>query len=79
MGHHKDTPHSLYDLYKAFENILMFADISQFNRKYLIHHIFIYDFLLKCNKNSPFLERMITDKEEWIAYNNVEGKRLWTK
>ena len=48
-------------------------------KKNLLDCISLYDFLLKHNKNVPFLKQIVTGDETWILYNNVEWKRLWGK
>lgn len=46
---------------------------------HLTKRIDICDFLLKREKNDPFLKCMITSDEKWIVYNNVEPNRSWSK
>ncbi|KFM75697.1 Mariner Mos1 transposase, partial [Stegodyphus mimosarum] len=36
------------------------------------------DLLKKCNKNDPFLKRLITGDEKWVVYNNIQRKRSWS-
>ncbi|KAK6042414.1 hypothetical protein COOONC_20081, partial [Cooperia oncophora] len=31
----------------------------------------------KRNENDPFLKRLITGDEKWVAYNNFKRKRAW--
>lgn len=39
----------------------------------------ICDILIKRERSNPFLNRLITGDEKWIAYNNVTRKRSWTR
>lgn len=39
----------------------------------------ICDMLIKREGNNPFLNRLITGDEKWIAYNNIMRKRSWSR
>jgi hypothetical protein len=39
----------------------------------------VCDLLLKRQENGPFLKRIITRDEKWVAYNNIKRKRSWNK
>ena len=48
------------------------------NKRNLLDRISTCDFLLKRNKNVPFLKQIVMGSEKWILYNAVEWKRTTT-
>ena len=51
----------------------------ELNKIKLTKRISICDSLLKRNKTDPFLKRIITGDEKWVAYDNVVRKISWSK
>ena len=45
----------------------------------LLRRINDCDTLIRCERNDPFLKRIVTGDENWVVYNNVKRKRSWSK
>ncbi|GFX21157.1 histone-lysine N-methyltransferase SETMAR [Trichonephila clavipes] len=51
----------------------------QLTPKNMMDRISIYEALAKRNEINPFLKRMVTGDEHWVAYDNIVRKRSWSK
>ena len=49
------------------------------SEKKLLDCVSIYNSLLKCNKNIPFLKQIVMGDEKWILYTDVAWKKSWGK
>ncbi|GFW09530.1 histone-lysine N-methyltransferase SETMAR [Trichonephila clavipes] len=51
----------------------------QLTQKNMMDRISICEALAKRNEIAPFLKRMVTGDEKWVAYYNIVRKRSWFK
>ncbi|GFV19123.1 histone-lysine N-methyltransferase SETMAR-like [Trichonephila clavipes] len=51
----------------------------QLQPKNMMDRISICEALAERNKIDPFLKRMVTEGEKWVTYENIVGKRSWSK
>ncbi|GBP43968.1 Mariner Mos1 transposase [Eumeta japonica] len=56
-----------------------YLDQHELTERNLMNRVLTCDYILKCNETEPFLKRLITGDEKWIAYDKNLQKRSWLK